>query len=222
METSMESSLQDRRLFKTMTAGSAVEALGGAAAVVLAIVGLAGIAPEYVSAVAAIVVGAALLAQASFIAARAREIESREHLSGARKLEFEGGVSSEAVAGGVAIVLGILALLGIGSDALVAISAIVIGAALILECGAMNRINALDVANGQHLTARRIARRAVIGSEGAQMLIGLAAVVLGILALVGVGTPVLSLVALLAIGVAILLGGTALGGRSASLLVSSS
>ncbi|MCG3189853.1 MAG: hypothetical protein LKCHEGNO_02364 [Burkholderiaceae bacterium] len=222
METSFESSLQDRRLFKTMTAGSTAEALGGAAAVVLAIVGLAGIAPEYMPAIAAIVVGAALLAQASLIAAEAREIEAREHLGGTQKLEFEGGISSEALAGGVAIVLGILALLGIGSEVLVSIAAIVIGAALILEFGAMNRLNALDVPNGKHLTVRRMARRAVMGSEGAQMLVGLAAVVLGILALIGVGTAVLNLVALLAIGVAILLAGTALGGRSASLLVSSS
>lgn len=221
METSTESPLQERELFKTMTAGSTVEALAGVAAVVLAIVGLAGIAPRYMPAIAAIVVGAALLAQASLIAAEARKIELREHLGSTQKLEFEGGISSEALAGGVAVVLGILALLDIGSHVLVSISAIVIGAALILECGAMNRINALDVDNGKHLTMRRITRRAVTGSEGAQMLVGLAAIVLGILALVGVETSALNLIALLAIGVSILLSGAALGGRSASLLVSS-
>ena len=222
METSMESPLQDRELFKTLTAGSMVEALAGVAAAVLAIVGLAGIAPRDMPAIATIVVGAALLAQASLIAAEARKIESLEHLGSTQKLEFEGGIGSEAVAGGVAIVLGILALLGIGSQALVSISAIVIGVALILECGAMNRINALDVDNGKHLTMRQITRRAVMGSEGAQMLVGLAVIVLGILALVGVETGALNLIALLAIGVSVLLSGAALGGRSASLLVSSS
>ena len=221
METTMESPLRERRLFKAMTAGSTVEALAGVAAVVLAIVGLAGIAPHDMPAIAAIVVGAALLAQASFVAAEAREIELRGHLGTTQKLEFEGGVGAEALAGGVAIVLGILALLGIGSEVLVSISAIVIGAALILECGATNHINALDVGNGKHLTARRIARRAVTGTEGAQMLVGLAAIVLGILALAGVETGGLNLIALLAIGVSILLSGAALGGRSASLLVSS-
>src|SRR5574340_444085 len=199
METSMESPLLERRLFKAMTAGSTAEALAGVAAVVLAIIGLAGIAPRYMPAIAAIVVGAALLAQASFVAAEAREIESREHLGSTQKLEFEGGISSEALAGGVAVVLGVLALLGIGSEVLVSIAAIVIGAALILECGAMSRINALDVGNGEHLTARRITRRAVAGSERAQMLVGLGAIVLGILALVGVATAVLNLIALLAI-----------------------
>ncbi|MBS0325093.1 MAG: hypothetical protein JSS46_00940 [Proteobacteria bacterium] len=221
METTMESLPQERQLFKAMTTGSTIEALAGVAAVVLAIVGLAGVAPHYMPAIAAIVVGAALLAQASFVAAEAREIEAREHLGTTQKVEFEGGISAGALAGGVALVLGILALLGIGSQVLVAISAIVIGAALILECGAMSRINALDVANGRHLTMRRIARRAVAGTEGAQVLVGLAAAVLGILALVGVDTEALSLIALLAIGVSILLSGAALGGRSASLLASS-
>jgi hypothetical protein len=221
METTMGSALQERQLFKAMTAGSTVEALAGVAAIVLAIVGLAGIAPHYMPAIAAIVVGAALLAQASFVAAEAREIEAREHLGTTQKVEFEGGISAEALAGGVAIVLGILALLGIGSQVLVSISVIVVGAALILECGAMSRINALDVDNGKHLTARRIARRAVAGTEGAQMLVGLAVIVLGILALVGIETGALNLIALLAIGVSILLSGAALGGRSASLLVSS-
>ena len=58
METSTESPLQERELFKTMTAGSTVEALAGVAAVVLAIIGLAGIAPRYMPAIAAIVVAA--------------------------------------------------------------------------------------------------------------------------------------------------------------------
>lgn len=222
METTLESPLHERRLFKTMTAGSTVEALAGAAAVVLAIVGLSGIAPTFMPAIAAIVVGAALIAQAGFFAAEAREVEASEHLGSTQKFEFEGGISAEALAGGVAVVLGILALLGIGAETLVSISAIVIGAALILECGVMSRINALDVDNGEHLAARRIARRAVTGSEGTQALVGLAAIVLGILALVGVETGILNLIALLAIGVSILLSGSALGGRSASLLISSS
>jgi hypothetical protein len=46
------------------------------------------------------------------------------------------------------------------------------------------------------------------------MLVGLAAIVLGILALLGINSVVLNLVALLTLGVSVLLSGTAFGART--------
>lgn len=215
-----ESTLYDRKVMRTVATGSTLGALAGAAAVVLAILGLADIEPHYMLAIAAIVVGAALLAQAGFVAAEASTIAGTEQLGRTGKAEFEGGISAEALAGGAAIVLGILALLGIDPRVLMSVTAIVLGTGLILETGATTRLNSLNVAGDEHAVARRVSRRAVAGSEGAQVLVGLAAIVLGILALVGFSPMVLNLVALLAIGAAILLGGAALGGRAVSLRTS--
>jgi hypothetical protein len=61
-------------------------------------------------------------------------------------------------------------------------------------------------------------REAVSASAGAQVLIGLAAGLLGILALVGFGPAILTLVALLCIGSAVVMNGTAISGRILSLV----
>ena len=66
-----------RTAVKTTIAGSGIEAAGGAAAVVLSILGLVNIAPEDMLPIAAIVVGAALLAQAGLLAAGA--LHALEH-----------------------------------------------------------------------------------------------------------------------------------------------
>ncbi len=57
-----------------------------------------------------------------------------------------------------------------------------------------------------------MAREAVLAAAGAQALVGLASVALGIIALVGISPMTLTLVALLALGSSILMSGTAMGG----------
>lgn len=220
MSTMLETSQSDdRKIVKTTIAGSSIEAAGGAAAVVLAILGLSNIAPDEMLPIAAIVVGAALLAQAGLLATGASSIVSREHMARREKLEFGGGVSAEALAGCAAIVLGILTVVGLDAHVLMSVAAIVLGAGLIIESGAMSRMNVLDDArDAPQVTARTATRRAVVGTESAQVLVGLAAAVLGILALIGFDPTTLNLVAMLAVGVSILLSGVALSGKMASLL----
>ena len=60
-----------------------------------------------------------------------------------------------------------------------------------------------------HLT-----REIAVAASGTQMLIGVTAIVLGILALIGVDPLTLSLVGLLAVGASILFSGSAVSGRS--------
>lgn len=217
MNTTLETSqTQGRKLVKTTMTGSGIEAAGGAAAVVLAILGLAHVSPEHMLPVASIVVGVALLAQAGLLANGASDVVSREAMGRREKMEFEGGISAEALAGGAALVLGILSLIGLDAGVLMSVAAIVLGVGLVLESGATSRLNRLDDAPATPRSTT--ARRAVAGTEGAQMLIGLAAVVLGILALIGLDPMELSLVAMLAVGVSILLSGAALGGKMAGML----
>ena len=91
-------------------------------------------------------------------------------------------------------------------------------AALTLSSGMTSRLNDLKIeVSGAHQSAQRVAHEAVTAASGTQVLVGLAAGVLGILALIGVAPTVLVLVGLLAIGTSLLLSGGALGGRLISL-----
>ncbi|HZP87922.1 MAG TPA: hypothetical protein VFB54_13990 [Burkholderiales bacterium] len=210
MDIPVGTNVERRQVVKAMATGSTLEALGGAAAVVLAILGLARIAPNYMLPIAGIVIGATLLAQGGLSTAEASRLVSGADTT--QKVEVEGGFGAEGLAGAAAIVLGILALISIDPLVLMSVSAIVLGAGLLLEgagVAAMARTAVIDeTMSGAHTTHNVMA-----GSAGAQVLVGLAAIVLGILALVGLNSIVLDLVAMLAIGAGMLLSGAALGGR---------
>jgi len=188
-----------------LAGGSTAEVLGGAAAVVLAILGLAGMLPVYMAAVATIAVGAALFSEAG-----GGRIEAAE---------IGGGMTAEITAGLAGVTLGVLALLGAVPMTLIAIAAIVFGGSLLISSGATSRMNEAAVSSGEgNETAKAVAREAVSASAGAQVLIGLGGAVLGILALLNLNPMVLTLVAMLIIGFSILLSGTAIGGRMLSSL----
>jgi hypothetical protein len=98
-------------------------------------------------------------------------------------------------------VLGILALLGVASTQLVAIAVIAFGASLLISsnAGMRMRILAATPANADPALARIIGDMAV-DTAGLQMMAGLAAIVLGILALSGFAPTKLVLIALLELG----------------------
>lgn len=204
---------------KAAASGTSVEALGGAAAVVLAIIGLAHIAPVYMVSIAAIVLGAALLFNGSLIAAEFSQLLDQTGSHALSSAELGGGVSGEALAGIVSVLLGILALIGLATPVLVAIAAIVLGVGVILGSGINARLNSLKVELGEeHEFARQVAHGVVSEATTMQVLVGIGAIVLGILALAGLHPMVLALVALLALGIATLLSGSALTARLFSLL----
>ena len=113
---------------ETATYGGLVDAIGGIATVVLAIVALAGVVPQMLLPVAVIVFGAALLIEggtmlseyALVLSPKASASSSEPHT---RIEHFDGGGLSSLFLMGVAgIVLGVLALLGIGATELTLIS----------------------------------------------------------------------------------------------------
>src|SRR5689334_3989750 len=59
---------EGRKTIKAVERGSITEAVGGAAGVVLAIVGIAGVAPRFLGSIATIVIGIAFIAQATSVA----------------------------------------------------------------------------------------------------------------------------------------------------------
>jgi hypothetical protein len=213
----------------------AIQAFGGLAVVVLAILGLSGLAPAMLASIAGIVIGAALLAEGGTIAGELSILASGPIHGGASGAEAGSGMTVEFLAGGAVVVLGILALIGLSQPILVPALIIVTGTALILTTGTMHRLDEVKMeASGTTGDAQRIVRGAASGTAGAQLLAGLAAIVLGILALVsspaGTAGPaagnaanagaaggstwiILTLVALLVLGTALAINRATLAGR---------
>lgn len=186
--------------------GSLAETLFGLGAVVMAILGLAGAIPFYMLGICVLAVGAALLAKRGAIVARherlLHEPESGERFAIA---ELSGALSAESVAGVLGITLGILYLVGVVPHLFGPVALIGYGGGLLLGAPALWRF--ADVAE------RRPLREAVTESFGGLALVGIGAVVLGIIALTSIDWMTICLVGMLGVGFALFLSGSALGAR---------
>jgi hypothetical protein len=194
--------------------GSLGQAIGGAAAVVLAIVGLANFAPSYMMSIGVIVLGAALLLKGFSIVSRFRALLTRQAQVRAREAEFGGGMTAEFLGGAAGIVLGILALIGVVPDILCSVAVIGFGMSLILGTGLAIRLNRMENRAEEPWT-RTLIQDITDATAGIQALVGLAAIVLGILGLVQVVPVTLTLVAILCVGASVL-AGSAVTGRMVS------
>jgi hypothetical protein len=220
----MNTTYLETRSTEAAAYGGLVDAIGGIATAVLAIIALTGFAPDVLGGVAVIVFGAALLIQGGTL------------LSEYSGLMFPSGVASSAVAesfggegltamflvGAAGVVLGILALLSIAAPVLIAVAIIAFGSALVLSASSARQLYRLQSAvrrsagtqSGHEILAGQMAA----GSGGLQLLTGLTAIVLGILALCGVHTAALSLVALLVLGITVIMTGSTLSGMVMSFM----
>ena len=186
---------------KVMVGGFSAEAVAGAGAVVLAILALCGVLPRILTAIGVIALGAAFLCQGAAVAYNSFK---------ASVTPVGTGTNAETIAGVAAIVLGILALVGIAPLSLVAISAIVFGGGLLFGTRAGYAVTTQTGSAGQLAVPT--------GASGSQTLIGVGAATLGILALVGIIPAVLEQVAVLCVGAGALLGGGAITGRMVAML----
>lgn len=185
---------------------SFTEATGAIGAVVLAIIGLAGILAHTLAAIATIVVGAAILLEGGTFASRYRQPVSRVSGEG-QTLEPRAGLTAEFMGGVAGIVLGILALFGTYPDTLLAAAVIVFGATFLLGGTALSRWN--WVMGFRTQAGLDEVSRTLPVHTGGQVLVGLGAVVLGILGIIGLDPLTLILVGLLSLGVAALSNGIA-------------
>jgi hypothetical protein len=205
------------RTIKVVAGGSITEALCGIGTVVLAILGLAGVLPGYMASIATIAFGVALLSQGGAVAARwSRLIHETAPREWDSRTELGGGMGAEFLGGAAGVVLGILGLIGLGTAVLIPIAVIVFGGALLLGTSATYDLGTLSVPTPHERFANAV-RQASAAASGAQVLLGLAAIVLGILALVGLDPVTVSLVALIVVGSSAIFTGGALGTRMASL-----
>ncbi|HUJ60997.1 MAG TPA: hypothetical protein VLX92_20980 [Kofleriaceae bacterium] len=201
-----------------IASGSSLEAIGGAIAIVLSIIGIAStFTAMWMAGIATIAIGVGLVALgASFaarrLAARRRQDEAiQRELDQTVDIELVGGMGTELFGGLVGIVLGILALARVDPLLLLPIAAIVFGGALLLGGPTQPELERFAPADVRY---RRLTHEAIHASGGVMAMVGVAAAVLGILALLGVGPQlILSLVALLCVGASLVMGGSALTAR---------
>jgi hypothetical protein len=190
------------------SSGAVPELVAGLAVIVLTILGLAGVAPPFLVAIATIVFGAGLLLfGGSGVSTLSRSLADDALLGLALN-----GWSITFIVGLAGIVLGILALLQVVATTLVAIAVIAFGGGLLLSGRAALHVKLLAAPTDQDELHRRLMEDMAADSAGLQTMSGLAAIVLGILALSDFAPIVLLLIALLALGGFLLLSSTAFGG----------
>lgn len=201
---------------------SITEAIGGIGAIVLAIIALAGVYPRYTGAVAVIAVGGSLFAEGGAIGSRylnrLRAISSERMQAHDLGL----GMTGEFIAGAAGVVLGILGLIGVGDPAvLLAAAVLAFGAALLIGTGASYRSSSWRTLPGTvpaESAAQQVLGQLTVAASTSQIMLGLATVVLGILALCGLSPYTLTMVGLLCTGCSILFTGTTLGSKAVGLM----
>lgn len=199
---------------KPSVVASLAENLAGGGAIALSIIGLAGIAPQFVASIAIIAIGASLLFEGGATASQLRLLMLAKTKTGIDAGELGGGISAEFLGGAAGLTLGILAIVNVVSIPLIGISILVFGAAILRRSRAATRMNArLIEESDESPEAKIVANELIMSAEGVQLLIGLAAVTLGIIAIIGIQSLVLSLVALLVIGFSNLMSGKAINGK---------
>jgi hypothetical protein len=181
--------------------GFLTEGAAGLAVIVLAIIALAGASgAATLTAIAAIVVGVGLMVQGFNTAAENARLMTGDLAVTAG--DSSGEVMVDCLAGGVGIVLGILALIGVSAAPVLLPSALIVfGAALLLSGGL--ELRGPTVVPLSPTTAQVM--RGTAGTGGMEVIIGIAGVVLGILALLTAHSAVLVMVGLIAIGAALLM-----------------
>lgn len=193
---------------KSAMGGSMLEVLAGIVAVILAIVGLAGVARYGMAGAATIVVGVALVLEAGAVLARMRAAERQGAERGPAQM---GGAAAVEILGGITgIVLGGVALLDFAPLITIPSAIIVYGGALMMASAGTARVH-VHAPGAEGAPAGRAA-------SSFELLIGIAALTLGVLALIGFAPLLLSLIALLAIGATVLLSGTAISARMGRLV----
>jgi hypothetical protein len=215
---------QDRTV-EFATGGSLTEAVGGLAVIALGITALVGWYRVDLVAIAAIVAGAGMLLEGTSTALRYARVMMAAPAAHTSGMDLGGGLTTEFAGGAAGIILGILALLHIFPAILLPISVIVFGAAILFGAVAMGSLNTMMVEqqfNGVGLDGtRRLAGAAVSAASGTQVLVGIAAVVLGIIGVAngnGLLGLILSAVAFLCLGSAMMVNGCALGARMVGML----
>jgi hypothetical protein len=209
-----EAYIEKQTSVKIVRGGTVAEGVAGGIGIVLAILGLLYILPQMMLPIATIVLGVAFLLEGGAIASRFSKLLSETAKGRFETSELGVGLTTEFIGGIATVILGILALLRIAPSILMPVSAIVFGATLLFGSGVTARLNHLEEPKSEDYRAfREVAHEAVTVATGVRILLGLSAVVLGIIALSGISWMILSLVSLLCVAVSDVTNGSALAAK---------
>lgn len=200
------------------TRRGASQGILGAGAVILGIVGLAMPAaqsnvPNYLDAIAGLILGLILLAIGLGISASYARLLSADANSddGSSPLAV---MTADTFMGAAIIILGILAILSVATEVLIAIQVILFGSGLLLSAVASVRLaNIENAISSEPTLAQRLTAELALATASVRMAAGVAVLVLGILAVTGTQPIDLTLVAMIIGGAAVLLNANAVGGR---------
>jgi hypothetical protein len=187
----------------------------GLGALVLAILGLCGVAPIYLSPIAGMAMGLALLFLGGVGLAWARMFRFGEQETRWDRIVFSSSVTAVSIAGLAVIFLSILNLVFLAAASFGAVAIIVLGGGLLWHSGVMQRVRRFT---DHGVEERRLSGPWAINilslAPVRDFLLGIGSVILGILALLGLAPMVLELVALLALGGALALTASTLCGAT--------
>lgn len=180
---------------RLLAAGPAGEAIAGAIAILLGIIGFLGGAPVTLAGVGTLTIGTTLFWEGLAVASRRAQWAA---LSPRERMDASTGLSIEFVGGAVTILLGVLSLAGVVSSVMLPVGALVFGTSLVVASVTNGRVNHAFRSPG------------VSTSAAAELLSGMGSMLLGLLALIVPDSWLaLSLLAILAAGFAVLLSGVA-------------
>ncbi len=217
MNSSTQTLHEGQESAKTVMVGSVPESLASGSALVLALIGLSGIAPLGMLTVAVLVMGAAFLFEGTAISLRFSNLLAETSKDRLDRAEFGLGITAEFLGGITGVVLGILSVFQISPMILIPLAVIVYGLTLILSSGVTHRLNALEIEGIEESTRfKKISYEATTATALLEFALGMGAVVLGIIALVGLYSGI-GLVGMLVVSAAGLLTGAAVTSRMISL-----
>ena len=163
-------------------------------------------------AISTIILGAAIIAEGGTIASGFSRL-ANENAGATGAAQVGGGMTTEIVIGAVVLILGVLALLGVSPVTLVPSAIILAGSLLLIGAANVQRMNSAKISllnsNG---STQALQQPGISAAAGFQVL-GVAAVVLGILALAStIHIAAFMLVGLLVLGAAFTMSGGSLTG----------
>jgi hypothetical protein len=189
------------------------------ALVILGILALAKIDSLLLVSIAVILAGVVLVADSADLTRQigaALAAKAGHHINTS---ELPADLNAGVLGGITGVVLGILAILDVAPHTLMAVAAIVFGAAVLFDFAERSQLHALRMTTGETPEqSARLALAAASSTSTAAILAGVGLVTLGILALAGIASEVLIAVALLGLGVYVLLEEGSMAGHLMSLI----
>jgi len=214
-------SSERKRIEEVVAGSSSMVTLAGLIAIVLVILAFFGVLRNAMAAVATIVLAVGMLAQGMTLSKRRDALRANLLAAGETKAaESVGtGMTVEIIAGSIGILLGVIALFGGAVHSLVSLCVIAFGVALIAGGPLTTRLDDVNVANARvEGVPLDSSRKVVRAASGIEVLLGIVAVVIGILSLIAFTRNLTwPLIGLLLVGASLAFSQGIVAKRSASL-----